>query len=268
MSKTNCVKFFFGRFQPPHMGHFRIIKEAVEDNPNNCAIYVFISPKKSIDDIQRGTYGVYEEEDRYPLTPSVRLNIMQKELSDMGLGNVEVRTDARTAQLAIKKIIAETGIDPENITLMIGEDRKDAFTRSFRNPRDDGNPHPERDVNIESFGRNEADISATEIRNKLIPLIHDSISDTDRILRAIRSDPYLNENMPSNEDSRRQIINDYEKKMMALHKNPRFGSFSAFAIHGGRKRQSKRKKIRKTKRRRNKVKKTRRVRRKNKTKRK
>ena len=50
MAQYDCVKFFFGRFQPPHIGHFNIIEQTAQNFPN-CRIFVFVSPKTSQDDL-------------------------------------------------------------------------------------------------------------------------------------------------------------------------------------------------------------------------
>ena len=78
MDNPSCVKFFFGRFQPPHSGHFDIIERTIINNPSKCKIFIFISPKTSRIDIARGTYGAFEAEDRYPLTADERREIIEE----------------------------------------------------------------------------------------------------------------------------------------------------------------------------------------------
>ena len=55
MNNPNCVNFFFGRFQPPHSGHFDIIERTIANNSSKCKIFIFISPKTSRDDINSGS---------------------------------------------------------------------------------------------------------------------------------------------------------------------------------------------------------------------
>ena len=236
MSRVNCVKFFFGRFQPPHSGHFDIIERTIANNSSKCKIFIFISPKTSRDDIARGTYGAYEAEDRYPLTASERREIIVKELQQRDIdGNVEVLTNARSAQAAIKEIVRLTGLDPDKIDIVLGEDERQPFSVSFYGkPRldtpEDEASHPEKYVGMEIFGRSDGDVSATKIRNQLIELIIASDLDTENILDSINDDSFLSSVLPNNRDSRRIIIENYKKKIKHLGHTKPFGRFSALGL--------------------------------------
>ena len=242
MSKANCVKFFFGRFQPPHSGHFEIIERTIRDNSSKCKIFVFISPKTSHDDLERGTYGAYEAEDRYPLTADERQSIIVKELRERGIAdNVEVLTSARSAQAAIKDIVRMTDADPEDVDIVLGEDERGPFTASFYGkPRtdtpDDKINHPEKYVGMEIFGRSDVDVSATKIRNRLVELIISSNLDTQNILDSINSDNFLSSVLPENADSRRIIVDNYKRKIRHLGDMKPFGRYSVFSLGGKRQR--------------------------------
>ena len=240
MNNTNCVKFFFGRFQPPHSGHFDIIERTVRNNPKNCKIFVFISPKTSDDDLRRGTYGAYESEDRYPLTGQERQEIIESELRERGLeDDVEVMTNARTAQAAIKEIMRTTGVEPEDIDIMLGEDERGPFTKSFYgkpqlDTSDDKMSHPEKYVGMEIFDRNDLDVSATKIRNRLIELIIASSLDTEDVLDSIDNDSFLASVLPRNRESRKIIVDNYKRKMKQLGEKRSFGKYSILALGGKR----------------------------------
>ena len=254
MDNTNCVKFFFGRFQPPHSGHFDMIERTVQKNLSNCKIFVFISPKTSQDDLRRGTYGAYESEDRYPLTGQERQEVIEAELRERGLDNdVEVMTNARTAQAAIKEIIKITGVDPENIDIMLGEDERGPFTKSFYGKppletSDDKMSHPEKYVGMEIFDRSDLDVSATKIRNRLIELIIASNLDTENVLDSIDNDSFLTSMLPKSRESRKIIVENYKRKMKHLGEKRPFGKYSILALGGKRARSKKsRRRSKKTK---------------------
>ena len=238
MSKTNCVKFFFGRFQPPHSGHFDIMERTIRNNSSRCKIFIFISPKTSRNDIERGTYGAYEAEDRYPLTADERQSINIEELQQRGIDdNVEVLTTARSAQAAIKEIMRMTNVNPEDIDIVLGEDERGPFTASFYGkPRadtpQDKSEHPEKYVGMEIFGRSESDVSATKIRNRLIDLIITSDLDTNNILDSIDNDNFLSSVLPISRESRKTIIDNYKTKIRHLGSKKPFGRYSALALGG------------------------------------
>jgi cytidyltransferase-like protein len=251
MAQYDCVKFFFGRFQPPHTGHFNIIEQTARDFPN-CRIFVFVSPKTSQDDLKRGTYGAYEAEDRYPLTAHERMTIIERELSERNILNVEVMSDARTAQQAIKKIIQMTDREPEDISIVLGEDERKPFTESFRGkPRteteNDKQSHPEKYVGMEFFNRSADDVSATKIRNRLVELIISSNLDTEEVLHDIENDNYLNDMLPRDYQSRQLIIENYKRKIKYLSGKQPFGRYSFLGL-GEHKKRSKRSKRRQRKR--------------------
>ena len=254
MDSKGCVKFFFGRFQPPHSGHFDIIEKTVKNNSSKCKIFVFVSPKTSRDDLQRGTYGKYESEDRYPLTSDERRGIIIKELERRGIDeDVDVLTTARSAQGAIKDIMRMTGVEPEDIDIVLGEDERGPFSASFRGKpqlgtHDDRRNHPEKYVGMEIFHRDDVDVSATKIRNQLIDIILASDLDTRNILSSINNNSFLSSVLPQDTDSRITIIESYKDKIMDLSKTRPFGRYSALALGGKRskRRQTKRRRHRKS----------------------
>jgi cytidyltransferase-like protein len=251
MAQYDCVKFFFGRFQPPHTGHFNIIEQTARHFPN-CSIFVFVSPKTSQDDLKRGTYGAYEAEDRYPLTAHERVAIIERELSERNILNVEVMSDARTAQQAIKKIIQMTDIEPEDISIVLGEDERIPFMESFRGKsitetENDKQSHPEKYVGMEFFDRSADDVSATKIRNRLVELIISSNLNTEEVLRDIENDNYLNDMLPRDYQSRRLIIENYKRKIKYLSDKQPFGRYSFLGL-GGHKRSKRRQRKRTNKR--------------------
>lgn len=269
MSHYNCAKYFFGRFQPPHIGHFGIIERTARDNPENCKIFVFVSPKSSRPDIARKSYGQSGVDDRYPLTVDARADILRRELAERGLDDIDVLTDARTAQSAIKEIIRISGedngeagrLEPEDIELILGADEEGPFKRSFygraaTSTHEDRDAFPEKYVGMTILPRASGDVSATRIREKLIPLIQRDGTNMNRILSAIKEDAFLDRSLPQNTNSRKAVIREYLRKMSLLHEKGAFGRFSAFAIGGRRrKRSSRRKKSAKTRRRRRKTRK-------------
>jgi nicotinic acid mononucleotide adenylyltransferase len=243
MEQYNCAKFFFGRFQPPHSGHFNIIRQTVNENRNSCKIFIFVSPKTSRDDINKNTYGQYESEDRYPLTVDARADIIKRELINMGLNNVEVLTNARSAQSAIKEIIKisalenQTALSPGQIQLMLGEDEEGPFKKSFygksaTNSYEDIENYPEKYVDMHIYPRSENDLSATKIRNRFKDLIISLNMNTSDILKAIKRDPFLDNAIPNDEYSRRELIKEYSDKMKLLIDKGKFGRYSGLAIGG------------------------------------
>lgn len=256
MVQYKCAKFFFGRFQPPHSGHFNIIQQTANENVELCKIFVFISPKTSRDDINKNTYGQYESEDRYPLTVDARADIIKRELRNRGLDNIVVLTHARSAQSAIKEIInisalengTENALTPGDIQIMLGEDEEGAFKKSFygktaTDTSEDIEKYPEKYVDMHIYPRNEGDLSATKIRNRFKDLIISLNMNTPAILKAIKSDPFLDNAIPNDEYSRIELIKEYSDKMKLLIDKGKFGRYSGLAI-GGRKSSTKRRRKR------------------------
>ena len=88
---------------------------------------------------------------------------IERELGERKIHNVEVLSGARTAQEAIKEIIHMTGLEPEDISIVLGEDERKPFTESFRGkPRteteSDKLSHPEKYVGMEFFDRSADDV--------------------------------------------------------------------------------------------------------------
>ena len=91
---------------------------------------------------------------------------------------------------------------------------------------------------MEIVGRNDSDVSATKIRNRLIELIIASDLDTQNIIDSIDSDSFLSSALPNDRESRRIIVENYKTKIKHLGNKKPFGRYSVLAL--GRKRTKRR----------------------------
>ena len=222
--RPKCAKLLFGRFQPPHAGHFDMIEQAAAPG---CATFVFVSPRTSRDDATRGAFA---DEDRYPFTAATRVGMMTAGLkARLGedMGGIRIITDEPTAQRAALRVQQDTGLAPEDIELVYGEDRDEAFTRNFRDP---GATALERGLGLRAVPRPPAAFSGTETRRRLAErMLLSGVGRTD-ILPAIRGDEYLDAALPEDEAARMLAVRDYADNIAYLGARRPYGAYSPLAL--------------------------------------
>ncbi len=163
-----CVYFMFGRFQPPHIGHIKMIKSGFDAaKHNHCDLIVFTSAS--------------HDDKKNPLDVNLKVDILKKQLSNM------IRDGQLTGQHV--DVIGANVLNPrsvrgaidflknagyEKLTLVVGQDRASDFSWVHR-----------QGVDLDIVPRPEGAISGTAVREIITEQLQ-NIQSEDQMLSILR----------------------------------------------------------------------------------
>ena len=172
----NCAYFMFGRFQPPHKGHLKMIQAAF-DAPAaaDCDLYVFVSAS--------------QDNNKNPLPVDLKVEILNRQISRLvqqaqfNNRHVDVIGANRLSPPSVGGAIKYLkDLNYERLVLVVGGDRE----RDFAWVKKLG-------VELEVVARPEGAISGTEVREIINERLKNANNDDERfhILREKLEDPSL-----------------------------------------------------------------------------
>ena len=166
IASRGCAYFMFGRFQPPHIGHIKMIKSGFDAaKRNQCDLYVFTSAS--------------QDDTRNPLDVDLKVHILRKQISniirDGQLSGQHV--DVIGANVLTPKSVAGAikylrQLGYERLVLVVGQDRASDFDWVRRQR-----------VDLDVVPRPEGAISGTEVRELIARLQEVPEDEKERILR-------------------------------------------------------------------------------------
>ena len=136
VKQNDHVYFTFGRFQPPTTGH-QIVINKIQDLAKDADMYVFasssqndltsLSKRKNFSSItSKNTYRTFKLNEN-PLSIEQKVAILERMYPGVPIINT-TRLECRDPYKAVAKL-AESGYAKENIHMVVGGDRVEAFSK-------------------------------------------------------------------------------------------------------------------------------------------
>ncbi len=163
-----CAYFMFGRFQPPHIGHLKMIKSGFDvAKQKQCDLFVFTSAS--------------HDDNKNPLDVDLKVHILKKQLSYMiregqltGQHVDVIGANVLNPRSVSGAINYLKGLGYKRIVLVVGQDRASDF--SWVNKQD---------VGLDIVPRPEGAISGTAVREIITEQLK-NIQSEDHILSILR----------------------------------------------------------------------------------
>ena len=163
-----CAYFIFGRFQPPHIGHLKMIQSGFDAaSANNCDLHVFTSAS--------------QDKTRNPLDVDIKVHILRKQISKMiEQGQIRGQTvHVIGANILNPKSVSGAitylkNLGYKRLVLVVGKDRESDFSWVSK-----------QGISLDIIPRPEGAISGTEVREIITEKLKNIQSD-DQIISILK----------------------------------------------------------------------------------
>ena len=179
-----AVLFTYGRMQPPHPGHKKLIQSLLNKAKSSKVktdVVVALSHSQNIHKHKRNP-GRREN----PLTVAEKEEIVNAMIGDLNIPkNVNIYVNASSSSRLLPSMMSDLSKGYQNVNMVVGKNRLASFRKMTETLRNKTNG--EIDINVSSINRNNNGISATEIRTTVV--------NNNRRGFASRMDPSIPNNM-------------------------------------------------------------------------